>query len=120
MIMTTKKKAPAKKKAARTNTAKGKSTATKSSKKWSADVTEHSNALDLKEGVFTLDDPKKIAQSLEKSAEESRRKKSSSHQSAMSMLSFYINRAGKNLPAARKKVLNQAKKELKAMSAKKA
>jgi hypothetical protein len=89
-------------------------------KKWSAGVTEHSDALDLKKGIFTLDDPKKIARSLERSAEESRRKKGSSRQSAMSMLSFYINRAGKNLPAARKKILNQAKKELKAISAKKA
>ena len=91
-----------------------------SREKWSADVTEHSNALDLKKGVFTLDDPKKIARSLERSAEESRRKKGSSHQSAMSMLSFYINRAGKNLPASQKKILNQAKKELKEIAAKKA
>jgi len=108
------------KKAGRTAAAKSRSKAAKSSKKWSADVTEHSNALDLKKGIFTSDDPKKIARSLERSAEESRRKKGSSHQSAMSMLSFYINRAGKNLPAAKKKVLNQAKQELKAISAKKA
>ena len=84
-------------------------------RKWSAEVTKHSNALDLKKGVFTLDNPKKIAQSLEKSAEQSDRKKGSAHQSAMSMLNFYINRAGKNLPAGKKRTLTKAKEELKAM-----
>jgi hypothetical protein len=117
--MTATKKSSAKKKARKTTTAKGSKKRTTGGPRWSADVTQHSNALDLKKGVFTLDDPKKIARSLERSAEESRRKKGSSHQSAMSMLNFYINRAGKNLPAAKKKVLNQAKKELKEMSDKK-
>ena len=82
-------------------------------RKWSAAVSQHSDAPDLDKGVFTLDDPKKIAGSLEKSAEKSTRKKGSSYQSAMSMLNFYINRAGKNLPAKKKKVLTRAKKVLK-------
>jgi len=86
-----------------------------SSRKWSADVTEHSDALDLEKGVFRSDDPEKIAKSLRRSATTSKRKKGSSYQSAMSMLNFYINRAGKNLSAAKKKVLNQAKEKLKAM-----
>jgi len=71
-----------------------------STKKWSQDVTEHSNALDLEEGVFTWDDPKKIARSLKKSAEASHRRKGSPLQSSMAMLNFYINRAGKG-PAQR-------------------
>jgi hypothetical protein len=74
---------------------------------------QRSDALDLDNGVFTLDDPKNIARSLEKSAEKSTRKKGSSYQSAMSMLNFYINRAGKNLPAKKKKVLERAKDVLK-------
>ena len=69
--------------------------------------------MDLKQGVFTSNDPKKIARSVERSAAESDRKKGSTKQSAMSMLNFYINRAGKNLPAGKKKVLNKAKDELK-------
>jgi len=82
-------------------------------KYWSGYVTKHSIALDLEEGVFTWDDPKRIALSLKKSAEESFRKKARTpYQSAMSMLNFYINRAGKNLPANRKKILEQAKIEL--------
>jgi len=84
-------------------------------KKWSADVTQHSDALDLKKGVFTSSDPKKVARSLEQSAEKSKRKKGTPYQSAMSMLNFYINRAGKKLPAAKKKVLTKAKEELRAM-----
>ena len=81
-------------------------------KYWSGEVTKHSIALDLEEGVFTWNDPKKIALSLKKSAEESFRKKAGPFQSAMSMLNFYINRAGKNLPASRRKLLEQAKVEL--------
>jgi putative cell wall-binding protein len=80
--------------------------------KWSSEVTEHSNALDLQEGVFTWSDPKKIAASLKKSAEKSKRKKGTPYQSAMSMLTFYINRDGKNLDAKQKKVLEDAKEEL--------
>ena len=81
-------------------------------KNWSKDVTEHSFALQLEEGVFTWDNPKKIAQSLKKSAEESLNRKTIPFQSAMSMLNFYINRAGKNLKPERKKILEQAKTEL--------
>ena len=80
--------------------------------KWSSEVTEHSDALDLKEGVFTLHNPKKIAASLKHSAEQSNRKKGTTYQSAMAMLSFYINRDGKNLPEKQKKILEKAKDEL--------
>lgn len=81
-------------------------------KKWSQDVTEHSNALDLRENVFESTNPKAIAKSLKHSAEESDRRKSSPFRSAMSMLTFYINRAGKNLPEKQKHVLEEAKDEL--------
>ena len=81
-------------------------------RKWSQDVTENSDAMDLKEGVFKQRSAKKIADSLKHSAESSHRRKSSPFRSAMSMLTFYINRAGKNLPASQKKVLEQAKVEL--------
>jgi len=69
-------------------------------KKWSQHVTRTSDALDLESGVFEGDDPREIAKSLKRSAERSRRRKSSPYRSAMSMLVFYINRAGKNLPKA--------------------
>jgi translation initiation factor 2 alpha subunit (eIF-2alpha) len=82
--------------------------------KWSQDVTEHSNALDLDRDVFTRDDPKSIALSLKRSAEQSKRRKGSPFRSAMSMLTFYINRAGKDLPTTQKKVLEKAKEELRA------
>ncbi len=81
-------------------------------KYWSDYVTKHSFALDLERGIFTWDEPRKIAYSLKKSAEQSLNRKGTSFQSAMSMLNFYINRAGKNLKPARKKVLRQAKMEL--------
>jgi len=81
-------------------------------RKWSHEVTEHSNALDLDEGVFTWDDPERIAKSLMHSAVESKRRKTSAYQSAMSMLTFYLNRAGKNLPEERKSTLEKAKDEL--------
>jgi hypothetical protein len=81
-------------------------------KKWSRDVTEHSNALDLERDVFTKRDPKDIAKSLKRSAEHSHRRKSSPYRSAMSMLTFYINRAGKDLPARQKRVLEDSKDEL--------
>ncbi len=80
--------------------------------RWSGDVTAHSNALDLEEGVFTWDDPRKIAASLGKSAERSKRRKSSPFRSAMSMLTFYINRAGKDLDAHQRDILERAKDEL--------
>lgn len=79
---------------------------------WSGSVTRHSNALDLEPDVFTLDDPSRIARSLKRSAEASTRRKGTSYQSAMSMLTFYINRAGANLPDRRRRVLEQAKIEL--------
>jgi len=81
-------------------------------KYWSAKVTKESNALGLAEDVFTWDDPAKIARSLKRSAERSTSKKAHPYQSAMSMLNFYINRAGKNLPQSRLKVLDRAKDEL--------
>lgn len=81
-------------------------------KYWSGEVTKHSVALDLEGGVFTWDDPRKIAQSLKASAESSPRRKARPFQSAMSMLNFYMNRAGTNLPAQRRKILDQAKMEL--------
>ena len=81
-------------------------------KKWSRDVTEHSDALDLEEHIFESDDPKRIALSLKASAERSRRRKAEPYRSAMSMLTFYVNRAGRNLPEKRRKVLEQAKDEL--------
>lgn len=84
----------------------------KTHQKWSQKITNHSNALDLESGVFTWSDPKKIAESLFVSAEKSTRKKGTSYQSAMSMLNFYINRAGKNLSAQKKKILDRAKIEL--------
>jgi hypothetical protein len=80
--------------------------------KWSQDVTEHSNALDLQREVFTWKDPKRIAASLKRSAEHSRRRRSTPFRSAMSMLTFYINRAGHGLDAKQKKVLEEAKEEL--------
>jgi hypothetical protein len=81
-------------------------------KRWSQDVTEHSNALDLEQGVFTLKDPKKIAASLKRSAEASKRRKADPFRSAMSMLVFYINRAGRNLSEDDRARLETAKDEL--------
>lgn len=81
-------------------------------KKWSGRVTRESNALDLKHGVFKGDDPVKIAASLKRSAERSARRKSDPYRSAMSILTFYINRAGKALPAKHKRVLERAKQAL--------
>ena len=85
----------------------------KTQRMWSKKVTEQSNALDLERGVFTLSDPKKIAHSLKRSAEQSKRRKGTPYRSAMSMLNFYINRAGRNLPENKKKVLEDSKVELK-------
>ncbi|GJL71571.1 MAG: hypothetical protein NMNS01_07700 [Nitrosomonas sp.] len=79
---------------------------------WSAKITQQSNALDLEAGVFTWKDPRQIARSLKHSAETSQRRKSPPFRSAMSMLVFYINRAGKNLEPEQKAVLEAAKKEL--------
>lgn len=81
-------------------------------KRWSQAVTRESNALDLEPGVFALGDPRDIARSLKRSAEESARRKAPPYQSAMSMLTFYINRAGRTLPEERRRALEQAKVEL--------
>ncbi|HTV54526.1 MAG TPA: DUF3175 domain-containing protein [Terriglobia bacterium] len=85
---------------------------TKPKKYWSGEVTKRSNALDLDPGVFTWSDPKRIARSLGRSAQQSTRRKGSPLQSSMSMLNFYLNRAGKNLSARQKKTLDQTKEEL--------
>jgi hypothetical protein len=85
-----------------------------SPRKWSRHVTQESDALDLKPGVFTLRDPKKVAASLKRSAQVSHRRKADPYRSALSMLTFYINRAGKQLPASRKRTLERAKRELRA------
>jgi hypothetical protein len=81
-------------------------------KKWSGAVTKHSDAMDLKQDVFKQSDPKKIARSVKASATRSKRRKASPKRSAMSMLNFYVNRAGKNLSPAKKKKMQRAKKEL--------
>jgi hypothetical protein len=81
-------------------------------KRWSQEVTEQSNALDLEPGVFTLNDPKQIAASLKRSAEASQRRKADPFRSAMSMLTFYINRAGKHLSDSDRTRLEKAKAEL--------
>ncbi|RJG07133.1 DUF3175 domain-containing protein [Noviherbaspirillum cavernae] len=86
--------------------------ASSNQEKWSQRVTRESNALDLEPGVFTLDDPRRIAESLKRSAECSHRRKTDPFRSAMSMLTFYVNRAGKDLDAAQRERLEQAKDEL--------
>ena len=112
----------AQRKTARKSAARGpsrkarKSTARKtereSGRRWSAAVTRNSDALDLSIGVFTWKDPKRIAASLKRSAERSSRRKADPYRSALSMLTFYINRAGKNLPAGQRRTLQRAKDEL--------
>jgi hypothetical protein len=100
--------------ARKTSSARRKTSAGKTSpKRWSQRVTRESDALDLKRGVFTLTDPKKIAASLKRSAEHSSRRKSGAYRSALSMLTFYINRAGKTLPKTQRDRLQRAKTELK-------
>ena len=84
-------------------------------RKWSQQVTETSHALDLEEGVFTWDNPHRIAASLKRSAEASKRRKGTVLQSAMSMLTFYINRAGHNLDPDQRAILEQAKTELRSL-----
>lgn len=83
------------------------------SRRWSQRVTRESDSLDLKRGVFTQRDPKRIAASLKRSAERSSRRKTGAYRSALSMLTFYVNRAGKTLPKAQRARLNRAKVELK-------
>jgi len=100
------------KKATKTKTPKKTGGKSKTGRRWSGAVTRNSDALTLEKDVFKQRSAMKIAQSLKRSAERSRRRKSSPYRSAMSMLTFYINRAGKNLPAGRKKILRNAKEEL--------
>ena len=102
----------ARKRAAQKTTAVRKTAAGAKTGRWSKQVMEHSDAMDLKSGVFKLRSARAIANSLKKSSEASERRKASPFQSAMSLLNFEINRAGKNLSAERVKVLNQAKTEL--------
>jgi hypothetical protein len=105
--MAERRKSPARKGAAR-------KTARKTGpKRWSQRVTRESEALDLKRGVFKLTSAKKIAASLKRSAEHSARRKTGAYRSALSMLTFYINRAGKNLPKTERERLERAKAELK-------
>ncbi len=94
------------------NVSRTKAKKPKSTHYWSGRVTRESNALDLRQGVFKLHDPKKIAASLKRSAQASHRRKADPFKSALSMLTFYINRASKNLPAEQKQVLERAKDEL--------
>jgi hypothetical protein len=112
----TRRKSP-RRKSPRSKSTRSKSTRSKSTRRtrgnrWSARVTRESNALDLDAGVFKLDDPKKIAASLKRSAEHSKRRKAEPYRSALSMLVFYMNRAGRNLPAARRRKLERAKGQL--------
>jgi hypothetical protein len=112
----TARKSVARKSAARKSTAPKstarKSAARKTGRRWSGVVTRTSNALDLSRGVFTWTDPKRIAGSLKRSAERSKRRKADPYRSALSMLTFYLNRAGKNLQAGQRRVLRLAKDEL--------
>src|ERR1041385_6070297 len=87
----------------------------KRGRRWSGRVTRESDALTLEKGVFTKSSPRKIARSLKRSADHSRRRKSSAYRSAMSMLTFFINRAGKGLPKSRKQKLEKVKDELRAL-----
>jgi hypothetical protein len=109
--MTTKKSAPARKR----KTSAPRRAKTGSAARWSQRVTERSDALDLADHVFMRDDPRSIARSLKRSAEASSRRKADPYRSAMSMPSFYINRAGKTLPATRRRRLERAKQELRGL-----
>ncbi|MBR0850876.1 DUF3175 domain-containing protein [Bradyrhizobium diazoefficiens] len=97
----------------RRGTTARKSTTRAAPKRWSQRVARESDALDLKQGVFKLTSAKKIAASLKRSAEHSARRKSGAYRSALSMLTFYINRAGKTLPKTQRTRLERAKVELK-------
>jgi Protein of unknown function (DUF3175) len=96
----------------RSKTKRAKTRTAPGSRRWSQRVTEESDALDLQRGVFAQKDPKRIAASLKRSAQRSKRRKSDPYRSAMSMLTFYLNRAGKNLSGGQRRVLQQAKDEL--------
>ena len=107
------RKTGTRKKASARRSATRKSTQRAAPKRWSQRVTKESDALDLKRGVFKLTSPKKIAASLKRSAEHSARRKTGAYRSALSMLTFYINRAGKTLPKTQRERLEKAKVELK-------
>jgi hypothetical protein len=111
-MATAKRKSSTGRKAGKSSKRVGSDRRKRGARKWSARVTRESDALDLERKVFAQKDPKKIAASLKRSAEHSKRRKSSPFRSAISMLTFYINRAGKNLPKSRKRVLDKAKDEL--------
>ena len=96
----------------RAGLARGKARGPGSRHRWSQRVTETSRALQLEPGVFRLEDPREIAASLRRSAERSKRRKASPHRSAMSMLTFYLNRGGRQLPEDRRLVLERANDEL--------
>jgi hypothetical protein len=99
-------------KTSRAKTTRSKSAKRSSGRRWSQRVTRESDAMDLEGGVFTQRDPKRIAASLKRSAERSKRRKANPYRSALSMLTFYLNRAGRTLPASRRKTLERAKDEL--------
>ena len=105
---------PTKTRRSRRVKARGSRRGTAARKRWSQGVTKESDALDLEAGVFTRASPKAIALSLKRSALRSRRRKADPYRSALSMLTFYMNRAGRNLPATRRRALDKAKGELKA------
>ncbi|MDD1536549.1 MULTISPECIES: DUF3175 domain-containing protein [unclassified Bradyrhizobium] len=107
------RKSVRRKTSARRGTIARKSTKRAAPKRWSQRVTKESDALDLKQGVFKLTSPRKIATSLKQSAEHSSRRKTGAYRSALSMLTFYINRAGKTLPKTQRARLEKAKVELK-------
>ena len=107
------RKPAARKKTSARRSGPRKSTKHAAPKRWSQRVTKESDALDLKRGVFKLTSPKKIAVSLKRSAEHSTRRKTGAYRSALSMLTFYINRAGKTLPRTQRERLEKAKVELK-------
>jgi uncharacterized protein DUF3175 len=112
MTMAPRKKATSRRSTSRKTSAR-KTTARKGTKRWSARVTRESDALDLKGGVFKQSSAKKIASSLKRSAERSSRRKTGAYRSALSMLTFYLNRAGKTLPKTQRERLERAKAELK-------
>jgi Protein of unknown function (DUF3175) len=119
MAQTAHRRKPVRRKTIRRKTTRRAPARSSSGRYWSGRVTRESDALDLEGGVFTWRDPKRIATSLKRSAEESHRRKADPYRSALSMLVFYINRAGKNLPAARRRTLERAKMELRRQFARK-
>ena len=98
-----------------TRRAKSRKRQTAAARKWSAKVTRTSDALDVSKGMFAKDDPRAIARALKRSAESSTRRKASPFRSALSLLTFYINRAGKNLSVRRRATLERAQAELRSL-----